>query len=163
NALMQIAQDSYQQFSISAYQQIPFNASQLHDVILRRVSTVSKGLPLKVDIAIRRDEMTVNDDYYVKGYVEDIGALRHFYGYVDLDLSVFELVEAKIYDKQFNQISDLDKADIKALLKQGYAAVRVDRAQQHTLHNLPIHILTTAKLQTYNSLSLGKEANFFLK
>lgn len=163
NALMQIAQDSYQQFAISAYQQIPFNASQLHDVILRRVSTVSKGLPLKVDIAIRRDEITVNDDYHVKGYVEDIGDLRDFYGYDDLDLSGFELVEAKVYDKQFNQISDLDKADIKALLKQGYAAVRVDRAQPHTLHNLPIHILTTAKLQTYNSLSLGKEANFFLK
>ncbi|MNN93819.1 hypothetical protein D3C81_2123420 [compost metagenome] len=48
-------------------------------------------------------------------------------------------------------------------MKQGYAAVRVDKAQINTLHNLPIHILTTGKLQTFNSLSLGQEANFFLK
>lgn len=163
NALIQIAQDSYQQFSISEYQQIPFNASQLHDVILRNVSTVSKGQALNIDIAIRRDEITVNDDYYVKGYIEDIGDLHDFFGYDDLDLSGFDWVQAQVYQPIFSSVDELKKVNIKALLKQGYATVRVDKTAAHVLHNFPVNILTSGQFQTSNSPDLGKEANFFLK
>jgi hypothetical protein len=163
NSLLQIAQDSYQQFSISEYHQIPFNASQLHDVILRRVATRSHGLPLKVDIAIRRDEITEGEDYYTKGYIEDIGDLHDFYGYDDLDLTDFELVEAKVYEKEFYRLSDLNNLDIKALLKQGYAGVKIDASEPKVLHHLPINVLSKSKLNTIKMLSPGKEANFFLK
>lgn len=163
NALLQIAQDDYQQFSVEAYQKIPFNASQLHDVLLRDVATVSQGLPLNVDIAIRRNEITSGEDYYTKGYIEDIGDLHDFYGFDDFDLRGFELVEAKVYDKVFDRITDLEKVNIKELLNQGYAAIKIAASEPNVLHNFPINVLFKGELKTFSSLSLGKEANFFLK
>lgn len=163
SALLQIAEDSYQQYSIAEYQQIPVNASQLHDVVLRRVATVSHGLPLQVDIAIRRDEITIGEDYYAKGYIEDIGDLHDFFGYDDLDLTGFELVEGKIYETLFHDISDLEKLDIKDLLKQGYAAVKIVHSPAEPLHHYPINVLSKGQMQSLRTLNLGKEANFFLK
>ncbi|EFK57669.1 M14 family zinc carboxypeptidase [Sphingobacterium spiritivorum] len=164
NALVQIAQGSYQQYDIKDYERIPFNASQLHDVVLRNVSTVSGGLPLQVDIAIRRDEITSGNDYYSKGYIEDLGDLKEFYGYDDLDATGLTLSYGQIYPTAFRHYSELTADVIFGLLKQGYSTVIVREQDQQKALRLPVRIVQQPTEQRHvTGLSPGQEATFFLK
>src|SRR5690606_16717221 len=79
NALLEIAQEAYKKYDFKKCNDIPFNASQLHDVVIRQVNLGSDSVPLKADIAIRRGELTVERDYCVRGWIEDIGDLEEVY------------------------------------------------------------------------------------
>src|SRR5690606_35121926 len=59
NALIEIAEGSYENYDAKGYEAIPFNASQMHDVMIRGLSFGSDSIPLKSDIALRRGEQTV--------------------------------------------------------------------------------------------------------
>jgi len=164
HALLQIAQGTYVRYDLKDYERIPFNANQLHDIVLRNVSAVAAGLPLQADVAIRRDEITVGRDYYVKGYVEDIGDLKEFYGYEELDAEGYTLAFGKLYPEQFLHPDQLTKEKIKELLKSGYSTVLMKEQSDLSTLKLPIRsIHEMGQFRTYSQLRLGQEATFFLK
>ena len=132
--------------------------------MLRNVSTVSAGLPLQVDIAIRRDEITSGDDYYSKGYIEDLGDLKEFYGYDDLDATGLTLSYGQIYPTAFRHYSELTADVIFGLLKQGYSTVIVREQERQKALRLPVRIVQQPAEQRHaTGLSPGQEATFFLK
>src|SRR5690606_29291369 len=102
NALLEIAQGSYKQYDFQDYEKIPFNASQLHDVVVRNVDLGNDSVPLKTDIAIRRGEITIGRDYFVRGRIEDIGDLDESYGYEEIDADGLMFMQGETYPKTFD-------------------------------------------------------------
>lgn len=162
NALLEIAQDSYKKYDYKAYDKIPFNASQLHDVIIRQVDLGTDSVPLKTDIAIRRAELTVERDYCVRGWVEDIGDLEDTYGYDELDADGLKFVQGKVYPQVFQTVDNISNNRAWELLKEGYLAVRVVSRGQQRLHNLPLVISAQAEFVPTPKIVLTGTSNFFL-
>lgn len=162
HALLEIAQDSYKQHEVKAYADIPFNASQLHDVLIRNLDIGNDTVPLKTDIAIRRGEVTQGRDYFVRGRIEDIGDLDDFYGYDEIDADGLVFVAGKTYPKEIDTLSQLPEAQAWALLKQGYIAVKVKKIADSRLHNLPLVVFTQQQFQATAAISISGTCNFFL-
>src|SRR5690606_42056075 len=106
------AQGSYKKYDYKAYDKIPFNASQLHDVVIRHLDLGTDSVPLKTDIALRRAELTAERDDCVRGWVEDIGDLEGTYGYDELDANGLRIVQGKIYPQDFptEEAASMNKA-----------------------------------------------------
>src|SRR5690606_28261388 len=163
NALIEIAQGSYAAYPVEDYEKIPFNASQLHDVVIRNLELTRDDVTYKTDIAIRRGEITVGRDYHVRGRVEDIGDLKESYGYEEVDAEGLTLIPAKIADKPIADIQSLTKEYIVKQLKSGVLAVpvRTEGVHQPALYAAPI-ILFTGKFYPTTTIDLGGSANFFM-
>lgn len=163
NALLEIAQGSYKKYDHKRYNDIPFNASQLHDVVLRQVDLGTDSVPLETDIAIRRGELTVERDYCVRGWVEDIGDLEQAYGYDELDAEGLRFVKGKIYPQTFQTVNDIDNSRAWELLKDGYIAVKVRSRGANRLHNLPLAVFAqSADFVPTPKIVLTGTSNFFL-
>lgn len=164
NGLIEIAEGSYKNYDKKDYESIPFNASQLHDVVLRNVLISRDSTNYKTDIAIRRPERTVNRDYFVKGTIEDIGDLQESFGYDELDAEGLHVVEAKVETKPISSISDISDSLAYELLQKGIMAVAVKKTDAKTLplHNYPIHFYQQSTFYPTTTLDLGGTANFFL-
>lgn len=165
NALIQIAEGSYQQYEVSDYEKIPFNASQLHDVVIRNLEIKTDSTDFRTDIAIRRGEATVDRDYFVRGRVEDIGDLQESFGYDELDATGLRFIEAKSSPVILDSASVLSQADAFGLLKKGIMAVpvkTVGSTRLSGLHGYPIHFFTQKQFFPTTGLDLGGTANFYL-
>lgn len=162
NALLEIAQGSYQKYDPAGYEKIPFNASQLHDVMLRNVRLDHDAVPLKTDIAIRRGEVTVERDYFVQGRIEDIGDLDEAYGYDELDAEGWSFIPGKVYPDVFKTADQISFDNAWDLLKQGFIAVRVASKGQNRLHNLPLVVFTQQNFTPTRQIALSGTSNFFL-
>lgn len=162
NGLLEIAQGSYQQYDFKNYESIPFNASQLHDVVLRNVDLGTDSVPLTTDIAIRRAEVTVGSDYFVRGRIEDIGDLEESFGYDEQDMDGLEFVIGKTYPNVIDSLPMLSFDDAWAILKAGYVAVRVKDVGEGRLHNLPLVVFTQQRFTAIDQLSLNGVTNFYL-
>lgn len=167
HALIQIAEESYTQYSIQDYESIPFNASQLHDLVLRNV-TVEKGngKSFTTDLAIRQEELTVDRDYYVRGEIFDIGDLRDEFGYTDKNMEGLTFCRGKIYTEKTMRIEELTDELVYDFLREGYLALQVcDGALNGKhLHSYPIEIFTSKrKPELLAQPVLEGPASFFLK
>src|SRR5690606_18266483 len=162
NALLEIAQGSYKQYDFQDYEKIPFNASQLHDVVVRNVDLGNDSVPLKTDIAIRRGEITIGRDYFVRGRIEDIGDLDESYGYEEIDADGLMFMQGETYPKTFDSVEQLDMDQVWDLLKQGYMAVRINSKGQDRLHQLPIVLFTQQQFTPASQIGLSGTCNFFL-
>ncbi|SFS54548.1 M14 family zinc carboxypeptidase [Sphingobacterium wenxiniae] len=163
NALIEIAQDSYRKYDAKGYDEIPFNASQMHDVVIRNIEIGTADIPLKTDIALRRGEITVGNDYFVRGRIEDIGDLEDSYGYDDVDAEGLRFIQGKTYEKTFESVEQLDRKQIWDLLRQGYIAVRVQSNKgPERLHDLPIVAFTQQSFIATPQITISGTSNFFV-
>jgi len=165
NALLEIAQGSYQQYEAKQYEDIPYNTSQLHDLVLRGLSFGSDAIPLNSDIAIRRSENTVGTDFFVRGRVEDIGDLQESFGYEELDAKGLTFVMGKMAEKPIDSLNALTAAIAYELLKKGIMGIAVKSPKLEDagkLHNLPIHITAKNSFASTPFIDLGGTTNFYL-
>lgn len=165
NALIQIAEGSYGQYPIEDYEKIPFNASQLHDVVIRNLEVKTDSTSFRTDIAIRRGETTVDRDYFVRGRIEDIGDLLESFGYDEADATGLQFIQAKSSNVVLDSASVLSQEEAFGLLKKGIMAIpvkTVGSSKLHSLHNYPIHFFTQRQFYPTASLDLGGTANFYI-
>lgn len=161
HALLEIAEQNYAVYNLDDYYSIPDNATRLMDLVVRNVGMKYADHEYKVDIGVRRRETDAKGSFFVTGAIDDLGDLSIFYGYEELDASGLEIVEGKVYEKDFAKASDISLDQAFELLNAGYLAVKVSEAQNQELYNLPIWILKTAK--TYpKGLRTGNNPSFFL-
>ena len=159
----EIASGSYSEHDIADYNAIPFNDEKLHDVLIRNLSIEKNGKKMLVDVGIRQNEKTVADDYYVEGVIEDIGDLRDFYGYTDLDVEELQFIPAKLYSDRVFSLAELTLPIIVDLLKQGFAAIMVsDTMEGVKVHTFPIQIMKGANFQGAVRPIIGDHADFFI-
>lgn len=165
NALIEIAEGSYQKYDAEDYNKIPFNASQLHDVVIRNVEIGSDSIPLRTDVGIRRSEFTVNTDYFVRGRIEDLGDMEDNYGYDEVDGTGLKLVVAKVSPQIVDSAQNLTIDQAFYLLKKGFMAVKVKEvgaSKENKLHELPLIFFTQNQFYPTTEITLGGTANFFL-
>lgn len=167
HALQSIAEEEYKNYSLSDYEKIPFNASQLHDLVLRNVEIqAEKGKIFTTDLAIRQEEYTRGRDYYVEGEIFDIGDLADEFGYKDVDVQGCRFVPGKIFTEKRFALAELDTKTVIDLLKRGYVAALVssEESLKEVLHSFPIALLaddgTSSNFLQYPKP--GKSAYFFL-
>ncbi|MCS4228954.1 M14 family zinc carboxypeptidase [Sphingobacterium sp. BIGb0165] len=162
-AFLEIAAGSYSEHDIADYNAIPFNDEKLHDLLIRNLSIEKNGKKMLVDMAIRQNEKTVVDDYYVEGVIEDIGDLRDFYGYTDLDVKGLQFIPAKLYSDRIFSLVELTLPTIGDLLKQGFAAIMIsDMTEDAKVHTFPIQLMRDANFQGAVRPIIGEHADFFI-
>jgi len=165
NALMEIAQGTYENYDAKGYEDIPFNASNMHDIVIRGLEFGSDSIPLKSDIAIRRGETTDGRDFFVRGRVEDIGDLPESFGYDEVDGNGLKFIQGKIAEKPVPTLESITPEIAYDLLKKGYMGVQVTALkpeQASMLHNLPIHIFGSQTFAATPFIDLGGTANFYI-
>jgi len=165
NALIEIAEGSYKQYAVQDYEDIPFNASELHDVVIRNLELTRDSVTYKTDIAIRRDEITIGRDYYVRGRVEDIGDLPESFGYDEVDAEGLVFIEGTIANKAIARSNVLDEEAVLNALKSGILAIPVQMVapnREDALHNWPILLFTQRQFYLTKTIDLGGTANFFI-
>ncbi|WP_194975450.1 M14 family zinc carboxypeptidase [Aquiflexum lacus] len=161
HALQEIADQSYESYSLDDYYGIPDNSTRLMDVLLKNVSMNKGDLKYKVDLGIRQREVDAHDSYYVNGAIEDLGDLSIFYGFEELDATGMEIVEGKIYENEFEKLSDITPEKAFELLKEGFLAVKVKEASDWELYNLPILALQNSASIPFD-IRMGGSTNFYL-
>jgi hypothetical protein len=162
-ALIDIAQQRYTQFEREHYEQIPFNQDDMCDLLLQNVR-MDKGPAgtLPVDMAIKREEITVDRSYFHWSRIEDIGDLKDIYvGYESFDASGYEVVLGQEYPHAIQQIADMTPEKAYALLQMGYMSVKIERQPENPCYTHPIFIYSSRKPRLA-SPSLETEANFYL-
>lgn len=163
HAFQEIASGSYLAHDMADYEKIPANEEQLHDVLIRNLAIHRAGKSMLVDIAIRQNEMTVGDDYYVEGVMEDIGDLQDFYAYTDLDVEGLYFIAPKSYTEQRFSWEQLSSTLVMSLLKQGYGAIAISgNAEKNRLHGYPIRLCSETDYQPTDHPRLGGHADFFI-
>lgn len=161
NALIEIAQGSYQQYDIDEYEALPFNQPGMTDVMLRNLQVERDDIPMVVDVSIRRGEVTQDTAYYVRSRIDDIGDLQENYGYDDLDVTGYKFVQGKVYPTAFPTIQDITQERAYELLRQGYNTVQVLQMPENRIHGLPLLVFHQHK-PVPASINLGRDAHFYL-
>jgi len=161
NALIEIAQGSYQQYDIDEYHALPFNQTGMTDLMLRNLRVQRDDVPLVVDVSIRRSEITQDTAYYVHSRIDDIGDLRDSHGYDEIDASGYEFIQGRVYPTPFPSIDHITPQRVLELLRTGYIAVQVQQLPESRIHGLPLQIFHHSP-PTPASINLGREANFYL-
>lgn len=161
HALVEIAQKTYTDYSLEKYYAIPDNATRLMDLVIRDLSLSHEGHSYKVDVGIRRREADMPNGFYVNGNIDDFGDLSIFYGFEELKAEGLEVMEGRIFEEAFDQISDLDGEKTLGLLQEGCLAVRIKNTDDKVLYDLPILAMGKDGKIPF-SLGLGGKPNFFL-
>jgi hypothetical protein len=161
NALKEIADRSYTDYSLNDYYSIPDNAIRLMDLIIRNISMEKEGRGYEIDLGIRRRETDAHGSYYVNGVVDELGDLSIFYGFEELDASGLEVIEGKVYPSAFKNLAEITSEKVLELLREGFLAVSVKEILDGELHTLPILILKNPN-GISTGIRSGGNPNFFL-
>jgi hypothetical protein len=161
HALLEIADRNYSGYTLSEYYSIPDNATRLMDLVIRNLSMEKEGHSYEIDLGIRRREADAHGSFYVNGLVDDLGDLSIFYGFKELDAKGLEVVDGKVFETPFTNISEISQEKAEELLKSGYIGVKVKESKDRELHGLPL-MVTKNSDSFSNGIRTGGSPNFFL-
>ena len=161
NALYEIANKGYEQYSTDQYFSIPDNDSKLQDLIINEMLVSVKDKKYPIDLAIKRREVETSGGYYVSGSIEDLGDMQVYFAPETIDATGLEFTEGAVYEEPFESIEAIDKAKALELLKEGFLAVKVKNGEPKTIHHLPILVLSST--DTFPSgWTTSSSPNFYL-
>ena len=160
-----ISDKNYERANIEEYQNIPENDERLFDILLKKLTIKYQDEKFLIDIGVNRIEKSTEDyeDYYIEGEIDDIGDLSTFYGYEEINMDGYEIVEGKIYPEKFKSSEKLFDLNLEKIISKGYIAVEVDSVkgdQKYT--NFPINIIHNSAKPDFEAAPENK-ANFILK
>lgn len=161
HALIEIADQTYTQYTLPEYYKIPDNFIRLMDLVVRNIQMENEGHTYEIDLGVRRREVDAHGSYFVNGTVDDLGDLSIFYGFEELDAKGMEVVDGKVFETTFANVSEISQERAFSLLKEGYLAVNVKEAADRELHHLPLLILKSGN-SISNGIRMGGSPNFFL-
>lgn len=161
NALYEIANKGYEQYSTDQYFSIPDNDSKLQDLIINEMLVSVKDKKYPIDLAIKRREVETSGGYYVSGSIEDLGDMQVYFAPETIDATGLEFTEGAVYEEPFESIEAIDEDKALELLKEGFLAVKVKNGEPKTIHHLPILVLNST--DTFPSgWTTSSSPNFYL-
>lgn len=161
--LYSMATESYANNNIDNYFAIPENNNVLYDMLIHNVKTVIADSVIVTDIAINRNEITdKSKKVYFKSSITEFGDISTSFGNEEYCFDSMYVSPGKVYDKEFENISDLDEIDFDDLLSNGYCYVKVKNIPKE-LHftKYPINIVSP-DFKVNTEVSLGMPANFVI-
>ena len=141
NALYEIANKGYEQYTTDQYFSIPDNDSKLQDLIINEMLVTVKDKKYPIDLAIKRRESEVPGGYYVSGSIDDLGDMQVYFAPETLDATGLEFTEGAVYEEAFENVASITTEKAMELLKEGFLAVKVKEGETKEVHNLPILVL----------------------
>ncbi len=167
SACRSIIEETYKNEDDSVYDDIPFNETDLMDVLLRNLKYKNAGHEYLIDVGINHSEINTDSAkaFYIKSSVEDIGDLSVFFGYEDYDFKGFEIEIGKTYPDILPSLEEIEKLDFNDLYRQGYTNVKLDSTKnlEEKYTKLPINILTGNRELNPKEIKLGSNPNFVIK
>jgi len=112
-AFWMLANSDLENYSEDDYYLIPVNEEKYFDWIIRDVTIVNNDKAWISDIAGRRE---YNGSKYGKGLIEEIGDLKQFFGYVEIDGSGCTLEPGKIYQDKI----PIKQDQVERIINEGY-------------------------------------------
>ena len=144
SAFNTIAEESYKSEKAEDYFSIPENESLLFDLLLKNLSLHSNGKNFTIDIGINREKCfdETTQIFYYKGTIKEAGDLSIYNGIEEHDLRGFSVECAKIYDKEFYDLSALREFDFSSLLSKGYGYITIgNETETNSFFNFPINAI----------------------
>ena len=166
SAIYTIAKENYKDIAISEYDKIPENDRKLFDLKIENATYPLSGKDYILDIGMNRLEVDKkgHNDFWYSSRILDQGDLSTYYGYETLDATGHAIVQGKVYPKLLSSIEALGSLDIRALLKSGYAYVRVENIPTTKLASpFPIHMIGKRYEVPDFSIEVGLNPTFLLK
>jgi len=167
SALYLIAKGDYEKYQLEDYYKIPQNERNLYDLVLRKVHYQEGKQNTLLDVGINLNEINAPKapgDFYYRGSVQEIGDMRVFYGYNEINAEGLTLVPGKVYEEPFESINNVSAGRAKELLANGYTTVRVEKLPARNTNplQLPLNVLSRSGKANHN-LRMEGGANFVLK
>ena len=166
SAIYTIAKQNYTDIPISEYEKIPENDRKLFDLKITGAQYELLGNTYILDLGINQLEVDYegNTDFWYSSRILDQGDLSTYYGYETLDASKHKVIPAKIYPEVLESMSDIKDLNPMALLKQGYAYVRMENIPTTALNSpLAFHIIGKSYKVPALRLQPGINPTFFLE
>uniref|UniRef100_A0A486XM03 Peptidase M14 domain-containing protein n=1 Tax=Rheinheimera sp. BAL341 TaxID=1708203 RepID=A0A486XM03_9GAMM len=131
-SLNSIASGSYQQQTLSAYQQIPFNRDGgIKDLIINNLLINVNGLSAQIDVGVDLDIEAAK-----QARIRDLGDLSVYGSYHKFDAAGLQYQPPKAYE--LSQPLQLDQAGYLTLLRQGYTHFSGDASLLSLQSALPV-------------------------
>ncbi len=166
SALNAIAKEDYDDIPLSDYERIPENDRKLFDLKLENLRYPLLGNEYILDLGIHRQEIDRkgHQDFWYKSSVADQGDLSTYYGYQTLNAEGYKVVGAKVYPKTLSGLAEAEKLDMKALLRDGVAYLRLNRLpEDRDSSPLPVHLVPQDFKVPPLRLNVGGNPTFFLE
>ena len=126
-----IATRSYERYSRSSYQEIPYNRGGVfNDLLLREVNYIhSDGNRYLLDVAfdLGEQDYLAARKFYFRGRIDDIGDLSYQRGYEELAAGNYTAEIGQAYPDLVPDLATIKGMDQQALLRDGYAVVRAKK------------------------------------
>jgi len=170
-AFESIADDSYASYSRRTYNSIPFNDyGAFQDLLIKQVEVQREGEWYTVDLAMRLREIDYNDyrNYYLEGYIEDIGDLSVYYGYETLNAQGLRAYPGKVYPKIMRSVKEAAELDVLELYEQGFTTVQVAAPvpNDNQYHSMPLRLVNAFpgnSAGTKSRIAIGNNPSLLLK
>lgn len=164
SAFNTIAEESYKLENTKDYFSIPENESLLFDLLLKNLSLHWNGKDFTVDIGINREKCfdETTQSFYFKGTIKEVGDLSIYNGIHEHDLRGYSVGCAKIYDKEFQNLSALNEIDFLSLLNEGYGYITIgNETGTNSFFNFPINAIPKYRKYT-PAIAADEYANLML-
>lgn len=174
NALVEIAQGTYEEHSVDQYNNLPQNSPNLTDLLLRGIKVKQDSMEFVTDISIRRSEVNQNRDYYTRSSIDDLGDLLDMFGYDEVgskdrsssgtaDPAMLEIHPGTTFPGSIRNLEELTDEKVLDMLRKGYTAVRIAVAPKNLIHSWPLNIFIGSEGPKPSKVRLGAESTFMLK
>ena len=143
SALNAIGDEQFSNCSVEDYQAIPMNDERLFDLLIRNIKVEKNSQQFNYDIGIqRREEALANSSgYYSVGEVADLGDLKDWYGFTEVDGSKLIVTPGKVWQQSFATDKDISLDLACEMARQGYLYVRVEQKSKQVFVERPINIV----------------------
>ena len=118
----------------------------------------------KVDLALRRDEVPVNNFryYYYRGSISEVGDLSTSFGYEEFQAKGYRAVSGKVYSTLLPNVQELAKLDVAALLKAGVTDIPV-KTFDNTLASSQLPVRLIRPDEKNGAIRLGSNPSVLLQ
>ena len=165
SAFKALADGSYENQEVNAYESIPKNDRKMADLIIRNLNVKSPDGIKTIDVAIFREEVQNEDAtaFYHKSKIADLGDLSTFFGYQEFEASAFNYRKAKVYKENLAKIADLKSLDMNSLLNQGISEfICPSMKDSFEINSLPVNVHKSAE-EVDIALKPDSNPSFFLE
>lgn len=138
-----IAEDQVKHSTVNDYKAIPMNDERLFDVLLRNINVEKNGRQFKIDLGILRTEESIADstDFYSIGEMSDIGDLKDWYGFNEIDDQDLAASPGMVWPQPFAALEDITIEKGSELTRQGYLYVKVEKEWNKPYVKLPLNLV----------------------
>ena len=166
SAIYTIANESYKDLPLEAYQEIPENDRKLFDLKITGVGYELLGEKYTLDLGIHQLEVEKEgqSDFWYSSRIVDQGDLSTYYGYDTLDATGYTARQGRVYPGVLNSMKDLQELDPIKLLRSGYSYVRVENIPDKVKSSrIPLQVISTGYKLPEFRLNVGINPTFLLQ